>query len=442
MFESVYAAEERRKVMVIDSKSFYASVESVDRGLNPLQSMLVVMSMQANTNGGLVLAASPRAKKVLGIKNVMRQRDLPKDPRLVIVQPRMNYYIQKNKEVNDIFREFVSEEDLLLYSIDESLIDVTSSWSYLQYKYGKDLTMAKLARIIQLEVKNRLGLYLTVGIGDNPVQAKMALDISAKHAHSLIGEWHFETIPETLWQVDDISEVWSIGSSTARRLAKLRVHSMYDLAHIDPGVLYKEFGKVKSSELYALAWGIDRSIISQRYRPKEKSYSNGQVLPRDYRVQAEIENVIREIGEQVASRLRAKNVAASILHLGIGFSYKESEESGSHGFSGQISIAPTNQSDEIATALKTLFRRHYQGEVVRNVYVAAGKLSAGNIVQLDLFEPVHQTESKHVVDHVVDDIRKKFGITSIVKLASAGMGGTMINRAGLVGGHNGGNAFG
>jgi DNA polymerase V len=428
--------------MVIDSKSFYASVEAVDRGEDPLKTLLVVMSTQANTNGGLVLAASPMAKKVLGIKNVMRQRDVPKDPRLTIVQPRMNYYIEKNKAVNDIFREFVAEEDLVLYSIDESLLDFTPSWEYLTYRFGGDLTLEKLAGIIQDEVHERLGLYLTIGIGDNPVQAKMALDITAKQNSSLIGEWHYETIPETLWQVTDISEVWSIGSRTSKRLRKLGVTNMYDLAHIDPGVLYKEFGKVKSGELYALAWGIDRSILSQRYTPKEKSYSNGQVLPRDYTDALEIENVIREIGEQVASRLRAKNVSASVVSLGIGFSYKESEKSASHGFSGQMTIDATNQSDKIAAALKLLFREHYQGEVVRNVYVSAGKLSPGNLMQLDLFEPRQQTESRHNIDFVVDDIRKKFGITSIIKSTSAGFGGTMINRAGLVGGHNGGNAFG
>ncbi|GEP73767.1 hypothetical protein WTH01_00140 [Weissella thailandensis] len=100
--QQVTSNELRRKVMVIDSKSFYASVESVDRGLNPLTSLLIVMSQQENTNGGLVLAASPRAKKELGVKNVMRQRDVPVDDQLLIVQPRMNRYIAMNKKVNDI----------------------------------------------------------------------------------------------------------------------------------------------------------------------------------------------------------------------------------------------------------------------------------------------------------------------------------------------------
>lgn len=95
---------------LIDSKSFYASVESVQRGLNPLKSILVVMSMQENTNGGLVLAASPMAKKLLGITNVMCQRDLPQDRRLMIVNPRMNLYIEENLKINQIYREYTTQE--------------------------------------------------------------------------------------------------------------------------------------------------------------------------------------------------------------------------------------------------------------------------------------------------------------------------------------------
>ncbi|SUP59104.1 DNA polymerase IV [Weissella viridescens] len=172
--------EVRRKILMIDSKSFYASCECVDLGLNPMKALLVVMSQADNTNGGLVLASLPMAKKTFGISNVTRHRDLPDDPRLIIVPPRMNYYIKENKRVNDIFREFVAEEDLQLYSIDESILDVTDSWGYLQTKYGHDLTLKGLARIIQLEVKQRLGLYLTVGIGDNPTMAKLALDLESK----------------------------------------------------------------------------------------------------------------------------------------------------------------------------------------------------------------------------------------------------------------------
>ena len=126
-----YKNEPRRVIFMIENKSFYTSVESVRRGLNPLKSILVVMSEAQNTNGGLVLASSPMAKKLFGISNVTRRRDLPNDPRLIIVPPRMNLYIKYNLAINEIFRQFAAEEDIHPYSIDESIIDMNDSGSSL-----------------------------------------------------------------------------------------------------------------------------------------------------------------------------------------------------------------------------------------------------------------------------------------------------------------------
>lgn len=439
--QQVTSNEPRRKVMVIDSKSFYASVESVDRGLNPLTSLLIVMSQQENTNGGLVLAASPRTKKELGVKNVMRQCNLPFDDRLLIVQPRMNRYIAMNKKVNDIFRQFVAEEDLHLYSIDESILDFTDTWEYLKFIYGKDLTLKKLARIIQLKVKQTLGLYLTVGIGDTPVMAKLALDIQAKHDFNLIGEWHFETIPEHLWSITKLDDVWSIGKRTAKSLMRLGILSMRDLALADPYYLKQKLG-VRGEELFALAWGVDRSILRHRHHIKDGNVSNSQVLPRDYDRVDEIKVVIREIGEQVAARLRAKNEAAGTISLFVGYSYATSEIKHSHGFNVQTKIIPSNQSNIISSALIQLFDAHFEGGNVRNLGVAAGKLQPAGYDQLDLLTPVKQQLNTSKIDQVIDEIRQKFGVTSLVKLSSLSQGGTMIQRAGLVGGHNGGNAYG
>ncbi|WP_446002348.1 Y-family DNA polymerase [Weissella viridescens] len=429
--------EVRRKILMIDSKSFYASCECVDLGLNPMKALLVVMSQADNTNGGLVLASSPMAKKTFGISNVTRHRDLPDDPRLIIVPPRMNYYIKENKRVNDIFREFVAEEDLQLYSIDESILDVTDSWGYLQTKYGHDLTLKGLARIIQLEVKQRLGLYLTVGIGDNPTMAKLALDLESKHNHSLIAEWHYEQVPDKLWSIHDLSEVWSIGRRTAKKLNQMGLCTMGDIALADPQYLMERFG-VKGADLFALAWGVDRSRLSDKYQPKGASISNSQVLPRDYVQASEIKNVIREIGEQIAARLRAKGQACQVVHLYVGAALSESEP----GFSGQISIDPTNRAKRIVGALYQLFDSQYDGQSIRHIGVSVGKLIPDVAEQMDLFIEPTINMKEQTIEHVVDDIRHKFGTTAIVKLASTDNGGTMIDRAGLVGGHSGGNAYG
>lgn len=123
-----YQNEKRKVIFLIDSKSFYASVESVYRGLNPLKSMLVVISEEKNINGGLVLASSPMAKKYLGISNINRQRDVPNIKGLVKAQPRMNLYIKENLRVNRIFSKYTEERSILPYSIDESILDLTYTW--------------------------------------------------------------------------------------------------------------------------------------------------------------------------------------------------------------------------------------------------------------------------------------------------------------------------
>ena len=158
--------------MLIDNKSFYASVECVQRGLNPLTAALVVFSEADNTGTGLVVAASPMAKKMFHIKNVDRGYQIPQDPRLIMVSPRMNLYIKKNLQINAIFAKYT--ERVSPYSIDESILDLTHSWRL----FGD--TPQQVARRIQADVYHQLGLVTTVGIGENPLQAKLALDLYAK----------------------------------------------------------------------------------------------------------------------------------------------------------------------------------------------------------------------------------------------------------------------
>lgn len=124
-----YSKEPRRDVLCIYVKSFYASVECVERGLDPLKTMLIVMS-GADNAGGLVLAASPMAKKVLGISNVTRKDEVPDHPELLIVPPRMNLYMKRNSEINNILKRFVADEDHSVFSVDESFIDITASLKY------------------------------------------------------------------------------------------------------------------------------------------------------------------------------------------------------------------------------------------------------------------------------------------------------------------------
>ncbi|HAT55084.1 MAG TPA: excinuclease ABC subunit A [Lactobacillus sp.] len=420
---------------LIDNKSFYASVEAVQRGLNPLKELMVVMSEQENTNGGLILATSPDAKKKYGLTaNVSRQRDLPQDENLIVVPPRMNLYIKKNIQINDIFRRFVTDEDLWPYSIDESILDLTHSYKL----FGKE--PRDVAKLIQQTVRKELGLYVTIGIGDNPVQAKIALDVYAKHTHDLIGEIHYKSVPEKIWNISQLDSVWSIGHRTANHLERMGIHTMNDLAHHNPYDLTAEMGII-GAQLFALAWGIDRTQLHQRVKVHEASLGNSQVLPRDYNDQFEIETVIKEIGEQVTARLRHHHKLAGCLSLSIGFSYAASEEDGRGGFHQSMRIPPTDSNKEIVANLTMMFRNHWEGQTIRNIAVYTSRLAPNTGLQLDLFsDPTRQIKNARF-EAIVDAIRERYGFRAIVFARSKIHGGTAINRASLVGGHNGGNAY-
>lgn len=420
---------------LIDNKSFYASCEAVQRGFNPLKVSLVVLSEAENTNGGLILATSPEAKKLFHLKaNVSRKRDLPQDPRLYVVPPRMNLYIKRNLQINKLFYQFASKDDVWPYSIDESILDMTHSWHLFAD------SPRKVARLIQKTVKEELGLYTTVGIGDNPVQAKIALDVYAKHTKDFIGEIHYKTVPNKIWTIPELTDVWGIGKRTAKHLNRLHINNMYELAHTNPYLLKQEMGVI-GSQLFATAWGVDRSKLSEKVPVKSASLGNSQVLPHDYKKQSEIEIVIKEIGEQVAARLRHHNKLANCLSLGIGFSYAAAEEDSRGGFHHDVKIEPTNDNRAITKQLLFLFRRYWAGQAVRNVSVYSSRLVTNTGQQLDLFTDTHKQLKKEKLNYVIDKVHQRFGFSKLVYATSLMKGGTAIERSKLVGGHNGGNSY-
>lgn len=395
---------------LIDNKSFYASCEAIQRGFNPLKVPLVVMSEAENTNGGLILATSPEAKKLYHLKaNVSRQRDLPTDSRLLVLPPRMNLYIKKN-------------------------LDMTKSW----HLFGN--SVRSVARLIQKTVRQELGLYTTVGIGDNPVQAKLALDIYAKHNHDLIGEIHYQNVPTKIWSIQDLTQVWGIGKRTAKHLNRLEIYTMNNLAHANPYLLKQEMGII-GTQIFATAWGVDRSKLTEKPVVKSKSLGNSQVLPRDCQSQAEIENVIKEIGEQVASRVRSHHKLTSRISLGIGFSFHDSEIYGKSGFHQMLSIDETDDNQAIVRQLLYLFRNNWEGQSIRNVAVYCSKLTNNTGRSLDLFAKVDTQIKTSKLNQIIDEIHHKYGFSKLVFANSLDKGGTALERAKLVGGHNGGNSY-
>ncbi|MBA1393522.1 nucleotidyltransferase, partial [Lactobacillus sp. XV13L] len=190
----------------------------------------------------------------------------------------------------------------------------------------------------------------------------------------------------------------------------------------------------------AISWGVDRSVISEKFFPKMKNYGNSQILTRDYTVQREIEIVLREIGEQVGARIRAHKLQAGCISLYVGFSQYRSAGV-RKGFSVQRKICPTNDSDLLVQEVLALFRTNWHGEAVRALGISCSRLAADNCEQLTLFVQPWRQLKKRTVTATVDKIRQKYGFTSVVKASSLLDGATAIRRANLVGGHNGGNAY-
>lgn len=424
MIEFDYAKEPIRDILCIDIKSFYASVECVKRGLHPLKTMLIVMSKAENA-GGLVLAASPMAKKVLGISNVSRKYDIPDHPNLIIEEPHMNEYIKINMQINDIYRKYVSDDDLHIYSIDESFLDVTHSHKI----YG---STKRIAKMIQRHVYLKTGLYCTVGIGSNPLLAKLALDNESKQNRDMIAEWYYKDVPTKLWTLPKLTDMWGIGERTEKRLNRLGIRSIKDLSEAEDWKLKSNLG-VMGLQLKAHTWGIDRSIISEKYVPLEKSYGNSQVLDKDYTSQKEIERVLIEMADHVASRLRKHQCQTSCVHLAIGFSYYEDQK----GFAHQLKISPTCQSKKLTAIVLQLFRKYYEGQAVRNVSISYSKLVYNTNVQLDLFDDPEKNETVGKLDFIIDNIRERYGYSSLIVASSKLDGATAIKRSNLVGGHSG-----
>ncbi|MDE8163298.1 Y-family DNA polymerase [Erysipelothrix rhusiopathiae] len=433
-----YDKEPSRDILCIDCKSFYASCEAVARGLNPLKTKLVVMSYPSDSvrerGSGLILASSPMAKKAYGISNVSRARDLPfpYPEDLVIAPPRMNLYMTVHRQINEIFRCYVDDQNVATYSVDETFLDVTDSLSYFNCK-----TAYELAKIIQIHVYKDTGIYTTVGIGDNPLLAKLALDNEAKHTRDMKAEWRYEDVVSKLWKIETITDFWGIGSRTALRLKRMRIDTIEQLAHANYHHLKKEMGVI-GMQLYAHAWGIDRTFLGEHYIPKSKSIGNSQVLNRDYTNKQEIIVVIREMADQVATRLRKENKYTKCIGLWIGYSLSYIDETGKTGFSKQVKIEATNNSARIAEALLQIFDQYYDVQVVRNLGINCTQLENPTQDQLSLFEPLEIKDRDRKLDQVVDDVRSKFGFTKLVYASSLTQGGRAIARSSLVGGHAGG----
>ncbi|KSZ46057.1 ImpB/MucB/SamB family protein [Listeria monocytogenes] len=271
----------------IDMKSFYASCELVARGRHLLKDLLVVMS-QADNTSGLILASSPMAKKAFGISNVTRSWELPtveENPmmkKLIVAPPRMRYYIVENLKIQKIVRKYAADEDIMWYSIDEGVVELTHSLNY--FVPDKSLTRKEklniVSQMIQKDILRETGIYSTVGMSNsNPLLAKLALDNEAKSTVNMRASWNYSDVETKVWAMPEISDFWGIGHRMKQNLYNMGVSTIYDLAHATPYRLKEKFGVI-GLQLYHHANGIDRTKIQERYVPKSENLGNSQILPR------------------------------------------------------------------------------------------------------------------------------------------------------------------
>ena len=248
-----------KTIAVIDLKAFYSFVECVDRGLDAWTTPLVVADKERGKNT-IVLSVSPFLKE-RGVPSRLRIRDLPKEYDYVYAVPRMERYIEKSAEVVRIMMEYVSDEDIHVYSIDEAFLDITS---YLNYYKMTPLQL--VSKIIQT-IKEKTGLQATAGIGDNFFLSKVALDIYAKHEKNGIATMRLKDVKNKLWPISPLTKIWGIGERTAVKLNSLGLYNMGELANADKDFIHSHFG-IMGDQLIAHANGIDESDIHEVYVPK------------------------------------------------------------------------------------------------------------------------------------------------------------------------------
>lgn len=409
----------------IDLKSFYASVECIERGLDPMTARLIVADPERGDRT-ISLAATP-AMKALGIKGRCRVYEIPKWIDYIMAPPRMALYIEYSTRIYAIYMRYVAKEDIHVYSIDEVFIDATD------YIATRQIAPEDFARLIMKDILESTGITATCGIGSNLYIAKIALDIISKHAEDFIGRLDEESYRRQLWQHQPLTDFWRIGRGTAERLNRLGISTMYDIAHTEERILYKSFG-VDAELLIDHAWGRETATIAdiKAYVPRTSSISSGQVLPRGY----DYEHgriIIREMAEALALELYAKGLVTASLTLYL--MYRRSSDSPPSRGSASLD-APTCSVRKLTDTAVGIYERimNRDDEIV-HVGISYNKISPEEGQQYDIFSDPEEQEKERRLQDTVLSIRQKYGKNGIVKCMNLLEGATMIERNSHIGGH-------
>lgn len=477
-----------RTYIAIDLKSFYASVECAARGLDPLTTNLVVADM-SRTEKTICLAVSPSLKSygipgrarlfevIQRVRDVNAQRrwkyraeliegvydnnQVKGNPSIaldyIVAPPRMAEYMKVSSQVYATYLQFISADDIHVYSIDEVFMDVTD------YLRSYDCSAHELAMRMIREVLKNTGITATAGIGSNMYLAKIAMDIEAKHSPAdkdgvRIAELDEMSYRRKYWEHTPLTDFWRIGHGIAKKLEANGMRTMGDVARMSLNgeeALYKLFG-VNAELLIDHAWGWEPCTIKdiKAYKPSSHSLSVGQVLSEPYTFN-KARVVIQEMADSLSLDLVDKRLVCDQMVLYVGYDsssllgYSGDLESDYYGRSvpkpanASVNLSGfTSSSAEIIDAVASLFDRIVnKGLLVRRMSVAANHtLPEGSpeTMQLSLFEAEEKKEDsarERRRQEAILTIKKKYGKNAILKGLNFEEGATQRERNKQVGGH-------
>lgn len=418
----------QKSFICIDLKSFYASVECVERGLDPFITNLVVAD-PTRSQSTICLAITPAMKK-LGVKNRCRIHEIPAGIEYITAMPRMQLYIDYSVKIYSIYLRYVSKEDIHVYSIDECFMDVTN---YLSLYH---MTEKEMAVELMDAVMKETGITATAGIGTNLYLAKVAMDIVAKHVDDHIGILNEISYRQQLWDYRPLSDFWRIGSRTERKLSGYGIHTMGDIAYTSvtsEDWLYKMFG-IDAELLIDHAWGLESCDIHdiKNYHTEEHSLSNGQVLMRNYSFE-EAAVVVREMTDVLVLDLVSKGLTTGSVTLWIAYDHRY-ERPSSHGTVRLTSL--TNSSGTIMDEVDKLYQKITDRHTgIRRIEICANRVMPEGYLQYDLFTDPAAVEKEKNLQQAILDVKRRYGKNAIMRGANLLDCSTYRERNNQIGGH-------
>ena len=410
--------------MCVDLKRYYASAECAARGLDPFKTNLVVAD-ESRGKGALCLAVTP-ALSEFGVKNRCRLYEIPDNLDYIIAKPRMRMYMNISAHIYGIYKKFVAAEDVYPYSIDEVFLNTGPYLSL--YK----MTPKEFANAIMDKIMEETGITATAGIGTNMFLAKVALDITAKHVPDHIGVLDEEKFKETLWNHQPITDIWGIGSGTAKRLAHFGVYDLEGITHIPEATMYRTFGK-NAEILIDHAYGREPCTLAdvQNYQSKTRSLSNSQVLFKDYS-HSGARLILKEMVDSLTNELVGQAMYTDHVSLYVRYSNDVIAPTGGSKKLEQH----TNSYKEISEVILEIYdKTTNRGYGIRQVGISYGDLVYEHCEQLSFFKDDVKAHKEQQLLHAVSVLKDRFGKNAVLRGMSYQEDATARVRNGLIGGH-------